>query len=516
MYILKNALKSITRNKARNILIGIIILVIATSSCVALSIREAAETAKEDTLSSLEITGKISYDRSAAMSNAQASGGNIKGSFSMPTLSLDEYINYASAQGEGDSYYYSNSIALNATGDLEAYSSSDSETTTNSFMSGGGGGGKMSAMSQGDFTITGYSSYNAMISLFGEDGSYSITDGQMFDEESSDLTVIISDELAMYNNLSVGDTITLANTNNEEETYTLSINGIYTNTASSEGEQMFSMTDPANNIYMSYNGLAEIINSSEAVATTTTDSNGMESSTALRNQLSFTYTFANVNNYNSFAENVYNLGLDSNFIVSSSDLSAYESSLAPLETLSTMAGWFFLIVLIIGGVILVVLNIFNLRERKYEVGVLTAIGMKKLKVATQFICELFAITLIAITIGTSTGAAISVPVTNNLLASQIESAQESSNAINENFGFSKGQASNGGGSSNVNVTSNKMPNGFGRTQQISYVDSISSATNFTVVIQLVLVGILLTIISGLAALVSIMRYEPLKILSSRS
>ncbi|MGN0498097.1 MAG: hypothetical protein ACI4F6_03405 [Acutalibacteraceae bacterium] len=50
MYIIKNALKSITRNKLRNILIGIIVLVIAISACVALSIRQAAETTKADTL----------------------------------------------------------------------------------------------------------------------------------------------------------------------------------------------------------------------------------------------------------------------------------------------------------------------------------------------------------------------------------------------------------------------------------------------------------------------------------
>ncbi|WP_455505173.1 FtsX-like permease family protein, partial [Clostridium sp.] len=190
------------------------------------------------------------------------------------------------------------------------------------------------------------------------------------------------------------------------------------------------------------------------------------------------------------------------------DLSAYENSLTPLNTLSTMAGWFFLIVLAIGGIILVVFNIFNLRERKYEIGVLTAIGMKKHKVATQFITELFAVTLIAIVIGTSIGSAISVPVTNSLLANQIESAEASFNAINENFGFSK--------DTNVNVGSNKMPGSRPGTTSISYIDSISSATNLTVVLQLIAVGILLTIISGLAALISIMRYEPLKILSSRS
>lgn len=59
MYIIKNALRSIGRAKMRNVLIGVIVLVIAVSSCVALSIREAASSTKEKHLEDLEITAQI-------------------------------------------------------------------------------------------------------------------------------------------------------------------------------------------------------------------------------------------------------------------------------------------------------------------------------------------------------------------------------------------------------------------------------------------------------------------------
>lgn len=49
-----------------------------------------------------------------------------------------------------------------------------------------------------------------------------------------------------------------------------------------------------------------------------------------------------------------------------------------------MAGYFLIVILAIGAIVLIVLNIFNIRERKYEVGVLTAIGMKKSRVAISF------------------------------------------------------------------------------------------------------------------------------------
>ena len=67
MYIIKNALRSISRSKGRNVLIGIIVLVLALSACIGLSIREAAANAKESALEDLSVTAQISVDRSSFM-----------------------------------------------------------------------------------------------------------------------------------------------------------------------------------------------------------------------------------------------------------------------------------------------------------------------------------------------------------------------------------------------------------------------------------------------------------------
>ena len=73
MYIIKNALLGIGRSKGRNILIGIIALVIAVSACIGLSIRQAAESAKASALEGMSVTATISYDRAGAMN--QMGGG---------------------------------------------------------------------------------------------------------------------------------------------------------------------------------------------------------------------------------------------------------------------------------------------------------------------------------------------------------------------------------------------------------------------------------------------------------
>ncbi len=66
----------------------------------------------------------------------------------------------------------------------------------------------------------------------------------------------------------------------------------------------------------------------------------------------------------------------------------------------------------------------------------------------------------------------------------------------------------------------QAPGGFGgfsdmMGQMTNYVDEIESATNLTVVLQLMGVGILLTLISSLFAVVFVLRYDPLKIMANR-
>lgn len=115
-------------------------------------------------------------------------------------------------------------------------------------------------------------------------------------------------------------------------------------------------------------------------------------------------------------------------------MEAYEQSLLPLQNLSKFAAWFLLVVLLIGGVILIVFHIFNIRERKYEIGVLTAIGMRKSRVALQFLTELFTVTFVFLLLGTAIGGAASVPVTNALLASQISAQETQQSNQQQNFG----------------------------------------------------------------------------------
>ena len=531
MYIIKNALRCIGRSKGRNVLISIIALVIAVSACLGLSIRQAAESAKESTLAELSITATISYDRSSMMNDIMGGGAPTGGGFdrdqfkdmmgSASELTLEEYQTYADAESVQD-FYYTLTAAFNGNDDLLPVTDETEDEESDSSSGQGGFGGGKGMFSSSDFSVIGYSSDSSMTAFI--DGTASVLEGgTMFEEGTTEKECVISEELAIYNDLAVGDTIILTNPSVETETYELKIVGFYTSSANNDfSMSMFGKNqDPANQIYMSAAALQTILDTSDEVSTTITDENtGRESDSAVTGSISATYVFANTDKYYAFEEEVRTLGLDDSYTVSSADLTAFENSLTPLNTLSTMAGWFLIVILIIGAIILVVLNIFNVRERKYEVGVLTAMGMKKWKVAAQFMCEILVVTMIAVIIGAGIGAVSSVPVTNALLAGQVESQNSQQTQMDENFG----RPGNFGGGmpggdmpsdvpDNIGGGNNPFENMFGGA--VDYVTEVNSAMNLTVVLQMLGVGLLLTLVASMASVSFIMRYDPLKILANR-
>lgn len=532
MYILKNAFRCISRSKGRNVLIGIIVFIIALSACIGLSIRRSAEKAKNETLESMSVTATISFDRRAAMENMTPpegeegsqpqEGGFDREQFSSfmgenSALSLEEYEKYSKASTVKD-FYYTSTVSLNGKDSLNPVSneteSSDTATQSNTVKQMGGKGFIKGA--QSDFSLIGVSGENAMTDFLS--GNSTITEGEIFAENTENMECVISKELAVYNNISVGDEITLLNPNAETETYTLKVVGLFEDSSANENSfSMMGMTsnDPANKIYVSYEALKGIISSSaDANETITDETTGREYETALTESLNATYSFATVEDYETFEEEVYELGLSDSYTVSSADLNSFESSMAPLETLSTTAGYFLWVILGIGAVILIVLNIFSVRERKYEIGVLTAMGMKKQKVALQFLTEIFVVTLSAVIIGAAVGAVASVPVANKLLENQIEASTTMENNIEAGFG--RGEIAPPGGEQPTN-----QKGGFGgRMENLAqgtadYVDEISAATDFTILLQLLGIAVGLTLVAGAFSVLFIMRYEPLKILSNR-
>lgn len=462
MYIFKNAFISITRNKGRNILIGIIILVIASAASVSLAIRNTANSLIKSYEDSYSIEATIGFNRQNMMNNFDKekpsdSMEDMKNHFnSVNNLSFDEILNYANSNYI-DSYYYTISTNL---------SSNDIETVSVEF-NGKGGKNQFSETNYSNFLLIGYSSYEAMVDFIS--GNYTITDGNIISDLNK-YECVINYELASLNDINVGDIITFYN---EENNYEFEVVGIYqeNNTA---GMQMFS--NSANQI-ITGSSIVQSIDSSASVNPT--------------------FIIKNEENLQLFEKELYEKGM-SEYLSLSTNLDTIKQATSSITNVSNFATTFLIITLVIGTTILLVINMINIRERKYEIGVLRAIGMKKSKLMGQFIIELLMVALVFLLVGGILGSFISKPISNNLLQNEIESSNNQKDQINNNFG------------SRPNM--DKI-NG---VVTIQAFDEVNAVVDSKVILQLIGIGILLTLIGSIAAIANIQKFSPLDILKERS
>ncbi len=493
MYIIKNAFKSITRSKTRNVLIGIIITVIAIACCIALSIKNSANEVEKSYLDSYKVTAQLSLDRGALRNDAKGGSTEKPANFDPKAfMSNVQNITAEDIMKYGTSDYVSSYLMSIQTNMNSADLTKVTDTATTDSKQIPGRLVSTIESSSGNFRIIGYNSLDAMTQFI--NSTYKITDGEIFGIDSSN-SCVISTELAEENNLKVGSTFKLNNPNNEAETYTFTVTGIYEDTSESGEFSMFS--NSANQILTTYNTLNNIA----------TKSNEVEGS-KLNIQTNATFNLVSADVVDAFTSELKVKGLSDYYTVST-NLESFNQSIAPLKNLSSFATTFLIIVLLIGGSILVILNMLNIRERKYEIGVLRAIGMKKRMVLSQFVIELLMVTSISIILGSTIGSVASVPVANYMLQSEISSQESAQTQVNENFG-------RGPGTNDGSKVRNNMMNIFGNNSNVDYIDKINAVVDFKIILELAGIGIILTIISSSISMIFISRYTPLKILSNRT
>ncbi|PLS28400.1 ABC transporter permease [Bifidobacterium anseris] len=579
MFIITNALRNITRNKGRSALMIIIVAIVTAAATIGLAIVQAAQRARTDALANTTLCAQITLDRGSLMDKSRSNGAGdgkpdmdaMREAVAGKTLTLADYEQYAkTSYGVASSYYIETASVASANDGIEAVDtnggtikenadtkqSTQSDETNNNAQSNKANDGAQSnppqmpdagtppegsgaQMTVGDFSLVGFSSDEAIANA--PNGSFTMDSGQVFGYDTDDDNdVIISDTLAAANDVEVGDSIVVANVANEDTTYTFKVVGIYSNTNDSSapmgGPMSSNASDPANAIYTSASTLDKLGLTADKTINVTDahgDTRAMQAAT-----LSYTYVFDGKSKYDEFVRSVKAAGLGDEYTVTSQDVQQYEASLLPIENLAKFARTLLIVVLAVGAVILVVMTIFNIRERKYEIGVLTAIGVRKAKVAAQYAVELLVVTLIGLAVGVGVGAGASVPVSNALLSSQIEAQHTQLAQQREQFGRdmqpgggprpdadatgSSGTDATGGNStggtddvpSNGQQLGNDVRDGFGRTSQA--IAKLNATVNWATLGWMLLVGLGLTLLAAFVAAVFVMRYEPLQILADRS
>ena len=456
MYILQNALKNVVRNKGRNLLLGAIILAIIVTTVVSLIINTASEAIIEDYKAQFGTRIYINPDTSrvSVMSGAQ-------GTQTVPLRDVYAAIADSEYLLSADLSCQVPSVSDTLIGLGEAPVGGAVPVTP-----GGGSAGRFPTMN-----VKGYSNLEQLDDF--REGYRGITSG-VFPFNNNEC--IISEDFAELNNIEIGDIIGIAQGMVTDNPLSLKVVGIYFDFTSN-------MFGAALDAPAAINVRNDIITNYETAFTYGKTDPRVDTAA---------YTLKNPELLSAFESEARAAGLSYDYKVTI-DEEAYSKIIGPALGMAKITLAFMIVVLILGGLILILLATLSIRERKYEIGVLRAMGMKKHKVAIGLVFESLAITAVCLIIGLGVGAAVAQPVSDMLLQEQIAVAEQSDNSgTGMYFAGTQGDT-------------NAKP-----------LTALDVSLNLKVVALIILISLVLVIISSVTGISNITKYEPIKILMERN
>lgn len=498
MNFFKRAWLNLIAKKGRSILLILVTSAIMLFVLAGLLIKNAANTATENAKKNVGATLTLSANREAAFKKMRASQSSestdstsdstkkTMPKLTMASVKLSDVKKIAQLENVA-SYNVTASTSVNAKS-FDAISTSS--TSTKSVMQGGPGGADQASASQGDIAISGVSN---TATSFGTSGA-KITKGRgLTASDANTNNVVIESELAKQDNLAVGDSITVKATSGSK-TYQLKIVGIYkASSSATTGMQMGpNASDPANTIYTSYT-LANTIKGTKYKNTAD----------------SVTFTISDPAKVSAVKKAGQKLINTSKYSLSANDAS-YQSVKASMNNVKSFADKIVWLVAIAGTVILALIVILMIRERRYEIGVLLSLGEARWKIIAQFFVEMVVVLLISVGIAGAGGQFVGNKLGAQLVSQQTTTQTSSTQSQGGPGGQMGGQApsgdSNGGGAPSGNFG--------GRNQTPTKVEKTKLNVQVTAqdLGELAGLGLVIVLISITAGSVGILRLQPRKVL----
>lgn len=469
MYILKNAFKNLLRNNGRNFLIGIILIVLIGATTVALIINNTTKEIINDYKNRFGSTVTLSVDFDKLIAEQKP---DENGSFAFPSapeISPDKYIDFTDSKYLKD--YQLNIIASIALNDVNAVGDSQNDNVIGSI------GGNNEDYLQPKAKLLSYSNVDNIPDFL--DGLRKVVQGNFVKEKNE---CIVSSEFADENNLSVGSQVSVKEINSKK-TLTLTIAGIYADATKATP----TLPEGSMSLEGSYgNRRNEIIVSNEMMRELDVNVLTVDAE----------YILKSPDDVKNFETEVRQKGLPEEYNVNTDEVS-YQKIVAPVEGLGEISITFMFVVLVIGAFILLFITSMAVRERKYEIGVLRAMGMKRMNVTCMFVWEILMLTIICLFIGIGVGSSISQPIADTMIKDQVEIAE----TTEQNTVYAT--QSIGGGDIGVD-------------SEINPLSSINVSLTVGTIAQITLIALLLALLSSLVGVIYITKYEPIKILSERN
>ena len=457
MYIFKNAFQNLFRNTGRNLLTAMIFLLVITMSCVALVVYNCSTSMAEQYKERLSTEVLLNVDDRKI---SEASGQDD--AFRTPALTdeviqklavspyLKKTVYSSQMEAIADELKYNNPVEKR---DIEMQRVGEDRVKTR----------------LPQYFLNGFEDVSQAEAF--QSGKAKLIEGAFPTAENE---CVISDTLAELNGLKPGDTFqakSIYYTDKQGRTLeemTLKVSGIY-HRDYGEGEMNID-----SDIFTKYRLLTDPRYTYEPV-------------------FQAAFFLKDPKNLEAFAQEAYAAGL-SEYYKLSTDAVAYEAFVKPVEQMGTISLIFLCVVLVLGATVLLILSSLVVRERKYEIGVLRAMGMKKGRVAAQLILESALIMIVCLALGVVLGSLLAQPVTDMLLSNQMSQALG-------------GPSLNGG------------MNGYyfgGLATDNTPITHISAALNLTTIAELAGIALILTAAAGALSAACAMKYEPMRILRERN
>jgi putative ABC transport system permease protein len=479
MNFFKRALWSVKARKGKSLLQIFVFSVICVLVLAGLSIQTAAQKSGELARQKLgaDVTLQVDTEklRENLQSQQQSSGGRVRfQSTPIPVNSAEELTSYQQIKG----YNFFSSTTVLATSFLPIENAEEA-TEENSDSSVTQGQGSLRGMAQGDISIQGVTFTDSITEFM--DNTSTLVEGEHISEEDIGKDVaLIEQTLAEENDLKIGDTITVTSPLDDSITVELKIKGIYSTTSVGSDQGMnFTSLIPYNKIYVSY--------------TTATLLKGANYQGTIDSAIYYIEDPAEMEGFINQAQLESSIDFDT-FKLNAND-QLYQQMVGPIENVASFSNNIVYLVSIAGAIILGLIIMMSIRERKYEIGVLLAIGEKRYKLIGQFIVEIMLVATISFGIATLSGSAVATQVSDQLLNQEIETAEQ----MNKPESF-RGRGMFGGGMAGLQT---------GQSQQVETIEDLDADD----LGLLAMIGILIAILSSLLPMFSVIRLQPKTILS---
>ncbi|ANZ59928.1 ABC transporter permease [Secundilactobacillus paracollinoides] len=483
MNFFKRAWLSLLAKKGRSLLMLIVMSAIMLFVFAGLLIHSAADKATQQAKASVGATVTLSANRAAAFKKMQESRSSS--SSSRPTLTTSP-VKLSDAKKIAK---LNNVSSYNATSTTSVNADGFDTVSTSTASSQMGGRGFGSSTSTGDITIDGVTS-TASASNF-SDGTDKITSGRnLTTADTGTNNTVIESELAKADGLKTGDTIKVKTTSSKK-TYTLKIVGIYKAKSSASTSMGFGASDPSNTIYTSY-----------------TFANTVKGTKYKNTADSVTFNVSNPSKVSSVKTAGKKLINTSKYSLSTDDAS-YQSVKASMASVESFANKIVWLVAIAGTIILALIIMLQIRERRHEIGVLLALGESRGKVIGQFFVEMGIVMVVSLVI-----AGIGGQFIGNKLGNQLVSQQTSSLSTSSSSGTQAPSGMKGTGQ----APSGRMGGQMGNRSMMGARSASLKKTNLEVklsavqLVKLGAMGLVITLLSVMLAAGNILRLQPKKIL----